>query len=89
MSERPVSWFLIRRGWAVHASDGGQVGRVEDVVGEGGKDIFNGLVVATGFFATRYVPAERVRGIAEGRVDLDLTAEEVERLDEAAPSGAA
>jgi len=83
---QPVSWFVIARGWPVHASDGSQVGRVEEVVGEPQEDIFNGLVVATGFFATRYVPAERVGEISEGRVDLDLTAAEVEAFPKHAPT---
>jgi hypothetical protein len=83
---RPVSWFVIARGWSVHASDGSQVGRVEEVVGETAEDIFNGLVVATGFFSTRYVPAERVRAISEGQVDLDLTADAVDALPKHAPS---
>ena len=83
---RPVSWFLIERGWPVHAKDGTQVGRVEEVVGAPQEDIFNGLVVATGFFATRYVPSERVGGISEGRVDLDLTAAEVDAHPKSAPT---
>jgi len=82
----PVSWFVIGRGWSVHARDGSQVGRVEEVLGAREEDIFNGLVVATGFFARRYVPAERVRGIVEGRVDLDLSRDEVETLDERPPA---
>jgi hypothetical protein len=83
----PVSWFVIGRGWPVHARDGRQVGRVEEVLGAREEDIFNGLVVATGFFSRRYVPAERVRGIVDGRVDLDLSEDEVDRLDERPPTG--
>ncbi len=81
----PVSWFLIRPGWEVHASDGKQVGRVEEILGAQEDDIFNGLVVATGFFSGRYVPAERVRAISEGRVDLDLSAGEVDALPDEPP----
>lgn len=82
----PVSWFVIARGWPVHAREGHQIGRVEEVVGETEEDIFNGLVVATGFFTTRYVPAERVRTILEGRVDLDLSAAEINALAKRPPS---
>jgi hypothetical protein len=82
----PVSWFVIGRGWPVHARDGSQVGRVEEVLGAREEDIFNGLVVATGFFARRYIPAERVRGIVEGRVDLDLLRDEIEMLDDRPPA---
>jgi len=83
----PVSWFLIRPGWEVHANDGRQVGRVEEVLGAQEQDIFNGLVVATGFFSARYVPAERVRGISEGRIDLDLSPDEVDALPDEPPAG--
>jgi hypothetical protein len=86
MSERPVSWFLIGRGWEVYASDGRQAGRVEEVRGEREQDIFSGLVVATGFFSARYVPAERVRAITEGRVELDLSPDEIDALAERPPT---
>jgi hypothetical protein len=82
----PVSWFLIRPGWEVYASDGRQVGRVEEILGAREDDIFSGLVVATGFFSGRYVPAERVGEITEGRVDLDLSPDEVDALDHNPPA---
>ena len=38
------------------------------------KDIFDGLMVKTGLLgAARYVPAERVTRIFEGRIELDVT----------------
>ena len=65
------------------AADGTEVGRVEELVGDTGKDIFNGLSISTGLLrSARYVPAERVAEITEGRVRLDLGPEEVELLDE-------
>ena len=79
---RPVSWLVVEPGWAVTASDGTQVGRVQEVLGDSTNDIFNGLAVSTGLLSSRYVPAERVRAIAEGRVELDLTPDEVDALDE-------
>jgi hypothetical protein len=82
---RPVSWFVIRPGWSVHARDGSQVGRIEEVLGEQAEDIFNGLVIATGFFSARYVPAERVREITDGRVELDLARDEVDALPDKPP----
>ena len=84
----PVSWLVIENGWAVHASGGEHVGRVEDVVGAPEDDIFSGLFVATGFFSTRFVPSENVRSITEGRIDLDLAADEVEHLDDRPPTAA-
>jgi hypothetical protein len=79
---RPVSWLLVEPGWTVRGTDG-DLGRVEQVVGDADKDIFDGLAVASGLFAAaRYVPAERVRAIQEGCIDVDVGAAEFERLEE-------
>jgi hypothetical protein len=78
----PVSWFLIEPGWKVVDADGHDVGRVEEVVGDSGADIFNGLSVATGLLAgPHYVPAEAVKVITEGRIQLQLNKDEVRKLD--------
>lgn len=85
-----VSWLLIARGWTVVASDGSEIGRVHEVVGDSGKDIFDGLTVSSGVLAKpRYVPAEQVKEITEGRVELDVSAagaEKLEPYEEPAPS---
>ena len=74
----PVSWMLIEQGWAVVDSDGHDVGRVDEVLGDESADIFNGLQVLTGTLGKQaYVPAERVGEIVEGRVQLRLTKEEL------------
>lgn len=79
----PVSWFLVRPGWSVVASDGSTVGTVEEVVGDQERDIFDGLAVSTGLLAkTRYVPAEQVGKIEEGTVHLSLGPDEASRLAE-------
>ena len=79
----PVSWLLIQSGWKVFAADGREVGRVEEVAGDENADIFDGLSVASGLFGpARYVPAEQVAEITEGRIKLDLSRAEVERLAE-------
>lgn len=79
----PVSWFVIEPGWEVVAADGTAVGKVHEVVGDSGEDIFNGLSVTPGLLKpTRYVPAERVREITDGRVTLDLSPSALESLDE-------
>ena len=86
MAGDPVAWLLIEPGWEVVARDETEIGKVEEIVGDTGKDIFNGLSIATGLLAKpRYVPSERVRAITEGRVELDLSAEEVDALDEHDP----
>jgi hypothetical protein len=78
----PVSWFLIEPGWSVVASDGSAVGNVDAVIGDSGKDIFDGLAVSSSALARpRYVPAERVATIYEGRIELDLPPEAAKALD--------
>jgi hypothetical protein len=78
----PVSWLLVERGWKVEAADGEEVGKVEETVGDSNRDIFNGLTVATGVLGrARYVPAERVAEILEGRIRLSIGAEEFEQLN--------
>jgi hypothetical protein len=83
MAADPVSWLLIEPGWTIVAADGSEVGKVEEIVGDTGEDIFNGLAVSTHLLGKpKYVPAERVRRITEGAVELDLSADAIERLDE-------
>ena len=79
----PVSWYLIEQGWAVAGSDGEELGKIEETVGDSARDIFDGLTVGTGLLSKpRYVPAELVREIVEGRVTLTIDKERFERLDE-------
>jgi len=78
-----VSWLLIRPGWKVFASDGSDVGAVDEVAGDDTVDIFDGLAVATSAFGKpRYVPAEQVGEIFEGEVHLTITREQAESLGE-------
>jgi sporulation protein YlmC with PRC-barrel domain len=78
----PMSWLVVERGWTVVGSDGKDIGRVEQVLGDEEKDIFDGLAVATGLLGkSRYVPAERVSSIVEGRITVDLAKSDVDRLD--------
>jgi uncharacterized protein YrrD len=77
---------VIEPGWRVIAADGSEIGRVEEVVGDTGSDIFNGLAVSSGLLAkARYVPAERVAEIREGAVRLDLPPSAINGLDEHEP----
>jgi ribosomal 30S subunit maturation factor RimM len=84
----PVAWVLVEPGWEVVGSDGRPVGKVKEVLGAEDADIFDGLVITRGLLGKeRYVPAERVRSIFEGRVEVDLDEAAVEAL--AAPEDAA
>jgi hypothetical protein len=79
----PVSWLLIRPGWKVYAADGTDVGAVDEVAGDDGQDIFDGLAVARSALGKPvYVPAEEVGTITEGAVHLTLTTEQVGALGE-------
>jgi hypothetical protein len=74
----PVSWMVIERGWRVVDVDGDELGRVDEVLGDEGADIFNGLQVLTGTIAKpTYVPAESVGEIVEGRVQLRVAKNEL------------
>ena len=82
-SADPVSWLLIRPGWKVVASDGAELGEVDEVAGDDERDVFDGLAVATSALGKpRYVPSEDVGEITEGVVRLTVTHAEAERYGE-------
>jgi hypothetical protein len=78
----PASWLSIEQGWKVLASDGSEVGRVAETLGDEGHDIFDGLAVSTGLLSKPvYVPSEHVGAIVEGEVNLALDGEQVKGLE--------
>ena len=65
----PVAWTIVERGWAVTASDGNEVGKVNEVLGDPEADIFDGVEVSHGLLEkTEYVPSECVVAIRQGEV---------------------
>ena len=73
----PVSWLMIEPGWKVRSAGGNDLGKVAQVVGDTGNDIFNGLAISTGLFhKERYVPAERIVEIVEGEVRVDIESDD-------------
>jgi hypothetical protein len=88
--DRRVSWLVIEAGWEVVAAGGEPVGRVDQVVGDSTKDIFDGLAFTPSALSRpKYVDAEHVGDITPGRVHLTLDREEAARLgayDEPPPS---
>ncbi len=79
----PVAWIVVERGWEVVSSDGQKIGTVDEVLGDQNADIFDGLAVAPGLLKKpKYVPAERVGEIVEGRLTLELTKDEFDALDD-------
>jgi hypothetical protein len=79
----PVSWLMIRPGWKVLASDGGEIGEVDEVAGDDGQDIFDGIAIAESALGKpRYVPAEQIGTIEDGVVHLTLTRAQAQALPE-------
>lgn len=79
----PVSWLMIEPGWRVVGSDGAEIGRVEEVIGDSSHDIWDGIAVATGILARpRYVPSEQVARIETGELTLAVTRDGFSRLGE-------
>jgi hypothetical protein len=79
-NETPVSWLMIEPGWDVVASDGQRVGKVAERIGDSNVDIFDGLSVSPGLTGkNRYVPAEQVARITQGKVALTIPADRFER----------
>jgi uncharacterized protein YrrD len=86
MSADPVAWLVIEHGWKVVGRDGGELGTVAEVVGDTSNDIFSGISVAAGLLRRpRFLPAERVTQIVEGRVEVDLDQRAFDRLAEHEP----
>jgi hypothetical protein len=82
MNGNLVSWFMIEAGWKVVDADGAEIGRVEEVVGDTGADIFNGLSISTGLLkGPRYVPAEIVGPITEDQVQLKVARQQLDSLE--------
>jgi hypothetical protein len=79
----PVSWLLIEPGWQVDAADAEKAGRIEEVLGDSTTDIFDGLSISGGVLEhPRYVPAEQIAEIVDGRVRLSLTQAQIDALGE-------
>ena len=80
--DRPIAWPALKEGTPVHDSTGAEIGKVGRVVADQQQDIFSGITVTSGIFSTeRFAPAELVGRITETSVELNLGAEEAERLD--------
>ena len=83
-AERPqIAWKAIEPRTPVYSSDGEAVGKVSKIVGDVDADVFTGIAVSLNLLgADRLVDSERVRGIWPDRIDVDLSADEVQRLPE-------
>jgi hypothetical protein len=74
---------MIEHGWAVVGSDGAELGRVHEVLGDDDADIFHGLSVSPGRLRRdRYVPSEIVGTIYLERVEVAVTRRQFDDLPE-------
>lgn len=80
--DRPIAWPALKEGTPVYDSTGAELGKVGRVVADQQQDIFSGITVTSGIFSTeRFAPAEIVGRITETTVELNLGADEAERLE--------
>jgi hypothetical protein len=86
----PSSYLALAAGTDVMSSDGTCVGKVEHVLADPEKDIFDGLVidVSTGPGGLRFADADQVAEVYERAVVLDIAAAEAEQLPEPRPAPA-
>ena len=81
--EPQVAWKAIEPDAEVTGRDGERAGKVSRVVGDQDADVFTGLAVVSGTLGKeRLVESERVTAIWPGRVEVDLTADEIDALPE-------
>jgi uncharacterized protein YrrD len=83
MTDDPVAWRVIERGWSVLDAAGNKIGKVDQITGDVEADIFDGITVGDGgtvLTRPKYVPSEHVASISRGEIVLDLSPEEVASL---------
>ncbi|CAA9506024.1 MAG: hypothetical protein AVDCRST_MAG17-1682 [uncultured Solirubrobacterales bacterium] len=84
-----VHYTAVTRGTPVIASDGAEIGKVDEVLDNYREHIFDGIVIETAGGDLRFVDAPEVARTAERAVTLSITAAEAEELpapERAAPS---
>jgi Uncharacterized protein conserved in bacteria (DUF2171) len=77
----PISYRLLPRGIPVHASDGEEIGTVDEVLATDREDIFDGIVIRTQH-GRRFVDAPEVARITDRRVTLSISAADADQLPE-------
>ena len=74
----PISYMVLAKGTPVFDSEGVEVGKVEKVLAVDAKDVFDGVMISAGPAKTRFIDADFVGRIYERRLELKITAEQVE-----------
>lgn len=76
-----IAWMALRRGHPVKGADGGQLGKVSEVVADHQKDIFSGIAFRSGILdQERFAPAESIASITSEAVELSISSDEAETL---------
>jgi sporulation protein YlmC with PRC-barrel domain len=75
-----IHYSAVERGTAVYASDGVQVGTVDQVVDNYREHILDGIVIRSSDGATRFVDGPEVSRTFERAVQLTISAEEAAEL---------
>ena len=79
----PVAWNYVEPDTEVFGSDGESMGRVKQMLGTETEGIFHGLALdPPGFGSPRVVPADAVRLLTPSRVEVTLTRDDIEGLEE-------
>ena len=85
----PIHYAAVKRGTAVYASDGEQVGKVDEVVDNYREHILDGFVIETADGQLRFVDAPEVARTAERAVRLTIDSDAARQLpppEQAAPN---
>ena len=85
----PIHYAAVKRGTPVYASDGEQVGRVDEVVDNYREHILDGIVIEMSGGELRFVDAPEVAKTAERAVRLSIDSAAAAQLappEKAAPS---
>lgn len=78
----PIAWLALEEGTPIVASDGEQVGKVDEVIADRQKDIFSGITFRPKVLDTPvFVPADKIGRMTEGSVELAITSGEVGGLE--------
>ena len=83
MTPQQISWLALEKGTPAFGSDGEEIGKVAEVLGDREKDIFSGVAVRPGLLSTkRFVPADLIEDITTDGLTLAMPSTEAEsRLD--------
>ena len=79
MAPQSISWLTLEKGTTAFGSDGEEIGKVAEVLGDRQKDIFSGVAVRPGLLSSkRFVPAELIENITTDGLTVALPSTEAE-----------